>query len=222
MSCGEGGIITTNNRKYAELCRKIGGHGFKNLKAKEGRIKFDSSVFQKPHYKRHSCIGWNYRLPEFNAAIALAQLEELEELVEKRIKCANFFLEEIADCSYLTPQLVPKNKIHSYWSLCLKYESKNNKNISWKNFRKKYIELGGDGFFGAWSVPYLEPAISTGKFKECNFNIYKNLEYPKGLCPVAEKAQAKIMQFKTNYRSMKIAAKKAKALSDTIKFFNKL
>ena len=79
ISCGEGGMIVTDNEAYAEMIRKIGGHGFKNLKADEGRIRLNQDVFQNPHYKRHDVLGWNYRLSEFNAAIALAQLERVEE-----------------------------------------------------------------------------------------------------------------------------------------------
>ena len=35
------------------MCRKIGGHGFKNLKAEEGRVRLRQETFQNPNYKRH-------------------------------------------------------------------------------------------------------------------------------------------------------------------------
>ena len=54
-----------------------------------------------------------------------------------------------------------------------------------------------------------------------NPEIYKNISYKKGLCPVAERIQPKIMQFKTNYRDLNLAAKKAQVLKKTIKFFKK-
>src|SRR5574343_15979 len=85
LSCGEGGILVTNDEKMAEDARKLGGHGYKNLKADEGRIRLNQEVFQDPGYKRHDVIGYNYRLKEFSAAIALAQLERADELVEKRM-----------------------------------------------------------------------------------------------------------------------------------------
>ena len=107
ISCGEGGMIVTDNEAEAEMVRKIGGHGFKNLKADEGRIRLNQDVFQNPHYKRHDVLGWNYRLSEFNAAIALAQLERVEELVDLRIKSANLFIEAMQTCDYLVPQEVP-------------------------------------------------------------------------------------------------------------------
>ena len=91
--------------------------------------------------------------------------------------------------------------------------------VSWEDFRKEYIKQGGDGIYGAWSVAYLEPVIAERKFvKRCPW-VYENVRYEKGLCPVAEKVQPKIMQFKTNYRDLKLAKIKAEVLEKTIKRF---
>ena len=221
ISCGEGGMIITNNERFAELVRKIGGHGFKNLKADEGRIRLNQDVFQNPLYKRHDEIGWNYRLPEFNAAVALAQLERIDELVDLRIKSAQFFLDVMAQCDYLIPQLIPSGYTHSYYTLGVVYEGLETIGVTWEDFRKEYIQQGGDGIYGAWSVAYLEPVIAERKFvKRCPW-VYDHVRYEKGLCPIAEKIQPKIMQFKTNYRDLMLAQKKADCLAKTIKKFKK-
>ena len=49
--------------------------------------------------------------------------------------------------------------------------------------------------------------------------IYKDLEYPKGLCPVAESIQPRIMQLKTNYRDLNLAKQKAESLKKTLQFY---
>ncbi len=219
ITCGEGGIITTNNEKYAEMARKIAGHGYKNLKASTGQIKLNQSVYQDPDYKRHSEIGWNYRLSEPLAAIALAQLENIEEKVELRKKVASIFLEEISDCEYLVPQKTPEYSDNSYFTLGIKYEGLKEIGVSWQEFREKYVSFGGDGFYGAWSVPYLEPVMQERKFVSRCPEIYNNISYSEGLCPVAESIQAKLMQFKTNYRSLELAKQKASSLRKTIKFY---
>ena len=216
MSCGEGGMLITNNTKLAEMCRKVGGHGFKNLEADEGRVKANLDVFQNPNYKRHSDIGWNYRLPEFNSAIALAQLERLDEMVELRKQSAKVFLDTIKDCDFLTPQVTPEYSDNSYWALGVKFEEEL-AGISWYDFRKAYMNNGGDGIYGAWSVPYLEPVMSERKFVERLPQVYKDVHYEKGLCPIAEEVQSKLMVFKTNYRSLELAQKKADILKKTIK-----
>jgi len=198
ISCGEGGMVITNDERYAEMVRKVGGHGFKNLRAEEGRVRLNQEVFQNPDYKRHDVLGWNYRMPEFNAAVALAQLERVDELVNMRIRVASLFMDVMKGCDYLTPQFTPEGYTNSYYTLGVVYEGE----ASWEQFRKAYVDNGGDGIYAAWSVPYQEPVLAG--------------EFP-GDCPVAESLQAKLMQFKTNYRDMSVAESKAEVLYKTIK-----
>jgi perosamine synthetase len=217
ISCGEGGMIITDNERYAEAARKIGGHGFRNIRAEEGRVRLNEDIFQNPHYKRHDVLGWNYRLTEFNAAVALAQLERVDILVNLRIKSAEIFIDAMKTSDYLIPQLVPNGYKNSYYTLGVIYEGKEQIGVSWEDFRKAYIQEGGDGIYGAWSVPYLEPVIAERQFvKRCPW-VYENIYYSKGLCPIAERIQPKLMQFKTNYRDLELAKKKADALRRVIK-----
>lgn len=221
ISVGEGGIVLTDDEILAEKVRKCGGIGFRNLTADEGRIRLNEDIFQDPDYKRHDTLGWNYRLPELNAAVAVAQLERLEEIVEKRITIAKYFREAVDDCRWLVPQKVPDGYTNSYWTCALKYKGDLTIGISWKEFRKAYIENGGDGFYAAWSVPYLEPVVQNGYYygKGCPTNCphYKiNISYEKGLCPIAESIQPEIIQLKTNYRDIELAKSKAMALRKTI------
>jgi len=219
ISCGEGGMIVTNDTDFAQMCRKVGGHGFKNLLADEGRVRLRQETFQNPHYKRHDVIGWNYRMSEFSAAIALAQLERSEELVALRMQAANLFIEVMKECDYLIPQHTPADCVNTYYTLGVRYEGEDSIGVSWADFRAEYIKQGGDGIYGAWSVPYLEPAIQERTFVERCPPVYENIYYKKGLCPVAESIQPKLMQLKTNYRDLEIAALKAESLRRTIEIF---
>ena len=200
LSCGEGGILITNDSDKAKIARKLAGHGFKNLEASEGRIRLNQSIYQDPKYKRHDMVGYNYRMSEFSAAIALAQLERINKIVSLREESAGIFLNIIDECDYLNPQLTPWGYWNSCYTLAVTYDRKD---ISWQDFRKEYIKQGGDGIYAAWSLPYQEPAI-------------KGIKYCGTPCPIAEKLQPKIMQFKTNYRNLKLAQLKAKALKRTI------
>jgi perosamine synthetase len=221
MSCGEGGIITSNNEKYAELARKVAGHGYKNLRAKDGQIKLNQSAYQDPNYKRHDEIGWNYRLSEICAAVAVAQLENLEQKVKLRKQVANLFINEMSECNYFVQQKVSDHCDHSYFTLGVLYTGEEKIGASWQDFREKYVEFGGDGFYGAWSVPYLEPVISDRKYVRRCPQIYSDVYYKEGLCPVAEQLQPKLMQFKTNYRSIERAKEKVESLKKTINYYKR-
>jgi perosamine synthetase len=217
LSCGEGGMVTTNDEELAKMMRKIGGHGFKNLQAEEGRVRLNADLFQNPDYKRHDELGWNYRLPEFNAAIVLAQLERVEELTNLRIQTAKCFIDVMKETGFLIPQIVPEGYTNTYYTLAATYQGEQSIGVSWQDFRKAYVDAGGDGIYGAWSVPYLEPLMVEKKYVRRYPEIYKNLQYPEGICPVAERVQKQIMQFKTNYRDLTIAEHQAEILRTVIK-----
>lgn len=205
ISVGEGGMVITKDEELAESVRKYAGIGFKNLTAESGRVRANDDVFQSPDYLRHDTLGYNYRLPELNSAVALAQLERLTSIVAKRMTIAQYYREVLEDteCTWLTPQFVPEGYTNSYWTFAMTYEGVIGK--SWQDFRKLYVQNGGHGFYGAWQVPYREPIMMDYNWDRT--------------CPTAEKVQRKMMQFKTNYQNMEIAEQQAEILRKTIEDF---
>ena len=207
------------NLRYRKLSNNFCGNLDLNCLVPSSHLKTDKNVWQNPNYERHDEIGWNYRMPEINSALAYAQFERLEDIVNLRKQSANIFREVIKDCEYLVPQKEFDDRDNSYWAFGVKYYGKEKIGVSWYDFRQKYIELGGDGFYGAWKVPYMEPVMRDGNFKKRNPDIYKDIEYKQGLCPVAEDLQKRLMVFKTNYRNLDLAKYKAICLKKTIDYF---
>ena len=75
MTTGEGGMIVTGREEWAHL--------FKSLR-NQGRDVFDS-------WLSHTRLGYNYRLDEMSAALGLAQLRRIEELLNKRERVAMWY-----------------------------------------------------------------------------------------------------------------------------------
>lgn len=207
-SGSEGGMLLTDIEEYAIRARKFGGIGYKHMTASTGRTSLALSDVQNPDYERFDTIGLNYRMPEVSAAVGLAQFERISDIVERRIAVANIFKEAVKGCSWIAPQRVPESCKHSYYTYSFEYKGLEAIGISWKEFYNMYVEMGGDGFYSACVVPYLEPVFQ-------NNENYNNI-YIKGMCPIAEDLQKKIMQFKTNYRSLSIAKEKANILKTLI------
>lgn len=209
MTCGsEGGMIVTNNEEFAVRARKFAGLGYKHMTATAGRTSLALSAVQDPSYERFDTIGLNYRMNEISAAVGLGQLERIDEIIDRRKKCAEFFRLSISNCDFLKEQYIPDGYEHSHYTFTVKYLGEKATGLSWKDFYNKYIEMGGDGFYGACKVPYLEPAF--------NDLVVNGISYSKGTCPVAERVQPQIMQFKTNYRDLNVAEKKANILFELI------
>jgi perosamine synthetase len=225
MSTGDGGIVITDDEYLAKHIRKFHGLGFSTIEAEEGRVRLRKDDFQNPQFLRHDYFGWNYRLPEVAAAVGLAQLGRLELYVERRQACARLFAEAIAGCDYLIPQATPDGYVNSYYTFAMLYEGGEAIGVPWADFRQKYIELGGDGFYAAWQVIYNEPVMKQMAFygKGCPVRcpLYEGpkVEWYDGMCPVAERLQPKLMQLKTNYGDMDVAREKAAALTKTIEYY---
>lgn len=223
ITTGEGGIVVTNGDELAQKIRKHSSQGYSAIKSGDGRIRINKEIFQDPNYKRHDSLGWNYRMPEVAAAIGLAQVERIEYFIRIRQKIAEMYAEVVKDCDWLIPQYLPPGYNHTYYTYVVKFE-RDMMGVSWQDFRKKYVEFGGDGIYAAWSIVYLEPVYSNYDFygKGCPHNcpLYKgHVEYKKGLCPIAEEIQPKLMQFVNNYGSIKEAKPKVEALKKTIEYF---
>tara|TARA_B100000780_G_scaffold257910_1_gene207988 strand:+ start:54 stop:1271 length:1218 start_codon:yes stop_codon:yes gene_type:complete len=203
-SGSEGGMIVTNNEKFAELARKFAGIGYKGLTAKAGRTSLASSEYQNPDYERFDLIGLNYRMNQITAAVGLAQLERIDFLVSRRKKIGQLFLDSIIGCDWLISQEVSEERDHSYYTFGLRYLGEELKGVGWKEFYTRYKKMGGDGFYACWKPPYLEPSLYGQKMGDQLFI--------EGLCPIAEKYQKNIMVFKTNYRDLEEAHKQVKIL----------
>jgi len=205
ITSGEGGVLITDDPELADRARIFSNLGYAMLRGEPGKGKITKDTIQDPQYERHASVGWNYRMSDLCAAVLLAQTERLTELVEQRRKIAELYSQAVQGCRWLVPQDTPEGYRHSYWTYVLKLE--NDGEFSWYDFRKKYLELGGNGIYAAWQLTYLEPTLR------------KN--YRAGLCPIAESVQPRLLQFKTNYMDLAVAGQKAETLENTIAYFGK-
>jgi dTDP-4-amino-4,6-dideoxygalactose transaminase len=91
LTCGEGGIITTNDEKLAAKCRSLHNCG-----------RIPTGVWYE-----HHVISGNYRLGELQGALLNAQLERLEEQTKTRDGNGKYLAEKIAALPGLHPQERP-------------------------------------------------------------------------------------------------------------------
>lgn len=216
ITSGEGGIVLTDDVDVAERVRRISSLGYAGVSATKGKIT--KRDIQDPDYSRHVSMGWNYRISELCAAVALAQLENIDALVDRRIQAAAILGDAAGGCEWLVPQKTPESCKHSYWTYALRLE---HPKISWHQFRDRFMDLGGDGVYSAWKLSYLEPMFETRSFLGRDEFVSEETlaSYGPGLCPVAERVQPRLLQFKTNYWDPALAEHQAGILKKTINSF---
>jgi perosamine synthetase len=219
LTTGDGGILTCNDEKIGDNLRKLTCQGFRNATAISGKIRTSKDLFQNPNFKRHSQFGFMYRLPEVAAAVGLAQLEKVEWFVKLRVTMARMYREVIEEtkCDWIKPQKTPEGDINSSYAFAATLE---NDNVSWEEFRLKFIENGGDGFYAAWTLCYLEDSIEDIRNILKKTGLNERFKTNVGICPNAEKVQKKIMQFTTNQKNEKEMKLQAEALKKTIIFYS--
>lgn len=76
ITTGEGGMVTTNNAKFAEILRRFRNHGISS----DARQRQSAGQW---HYEM-VLLGFNYRLTDVACALGLRQLERLNENVARR------------------------------------------------------------------------------------------------------------------------------------------
>ena len=82
ITCGEGGVVTTNNDKIADIRRKKRNLGIDKATwcRYKGKRQRSYDVTEK---------GYRYHMPNFCAAIGIAQLEKIETFIERRWEICN-------------------------------------------------------------------------------------------------------------------------------------
>ena len=203
MTCGEGGMTVTDDPELAQKLRRFSSLGYGQISAEPGKSKIDKNVIAAPETIRHVEYGFNYRLSEICGAVALAQLERLDEFTARRIRCADAFMEVIDGCKFLKVQKTPADTVNSYWALAAELDQNT---VSWKEFQQEFLKQGGDGFYGAWRLAYQEPFFAA--------------LYPQVSCPVAERLQRNMIQFKTHYLFEEEMPSQLNALKSVISKFS--
>lgn len=81
MTTGEGGVIVTDDDRAADFMRAL---------RNQGRAPGDT-------WLQHTHLGYNYRLDEMSAALGVAQMSRLDDLLDKRQQVAGWYNERISE-----------------------------------------------------------------------------------------------------------------------------
>jgi perosamine synthetase len=214
ISCGEGGMLTTNNPELADIARRFTSLGYAGVSGKQAKIT--RKDIQDPIYNRHISVGYNYRMSEVQSAVMLGQLERIDELVNIRIKVGEIFDEVLADSPIVTKQHTPDYCKNSYWGYSMILNT-DKPEIDWYRFRDLFQKNGGDGYYAAWKLTYQEELFE----KEIQHMKGITQKYTKGLCPNAEFLQKRMICMKTNYWDLDEAYTQAEILRKTLKEYKK-
>ncbi len=157
IACGEGGMITTNDKEIYEKLLLLRTHG----------ITKDPAQLQENHggwYYEMQQLGFNYRIPDINCALGLSQLKRAEARLSKRKAIARVYDQAFMDTP-IRPLVKPLDGGHAYHLYVIQSEER----------KQLYDQLRAQGVYA--QVHYIPVHLQP---------YYRQLGWRKGDLPVAE------------------------------------
>jgi dTDP-4-amino-4,6-dideoxygalactose transaminase len=107
MTTGEGGLVISNDEALARrmflLINKAWGYGDQN--------------------PDHYFIALNYRISELQGAVAVAQLDKLQSVVDRRVASAAQLTNILSEIAGINTPTFAANTVHTYWKYCLNVDA---------------------------------------------------------------------------------------------------
>lgn len=108
ITTGEGGMIVTNDPFIADRCRSLRNQGRALGTTHQGGTSSGS-------WLQHERLGYNYRLSEVAAALGVAQMRRLDELIERRQVVANAYIQRLMQVSDVVLPSIPPDASMSWF-----------------------------------------------------------------------------------------------------------
>lgn len=185
ITAGEGGVVTTNNDELAERARLIRSHG--------ERLRYFSET-----------LGFNFRMTEMQAALALSQLKKLERFNrERRVRVKKYFeiLENYSDMIKLPTE---RKHVVSSWSifeiLLEKPKLASMRDEIFKAVRAEGAPIAIMYPRVVYKHPFMKNLIGHGKGCpwKCPFYSGKYVDYRNTRTPIAEEVSRKCLSLYTD------------------------
>lgn len=164
---GEGGMIVTNNKDFAEKCRRIRNHG--------------------EYYKNDTRVGHNFRMTEVQAAFGRVQFKKLPKLIKQFRENVDFIVQRLPE--EIVPPTIPKHVKHSLMILGCKFDSAK---LSRDDFLKKLTKnrhkfLENESQSDIKGINFRPGKIISGGYNSVQYKIPLYKKYaPKKKCIIGE------------------------------------
>ena len=106
MTTGEGGIVVTNNETLAKLCYSLRNQG----------RGIDTQ------WLNHVRLGYNYRMSDISAALGVAQLERINEIISARQRVANLYMRKLNDIEGVILPTIDERVKMSWFVFVIRFE----------------------------------------------------------------------------------------------------
>jgi perosamine synthetase len=154
LTTGEGGMITTADEKLAARLRKLRQHAM----TVSDLTRHSSTQVVTERYDE---VGYNYRMTDIQAAIGLAQLERLDDMLARRRQLASRYSQRLSRLEWLVPPFVPADYHHNFQSYMVRL--KESAPITRDRLMQELLDRGVSTRRGVMAI-HREPAYDHEKW----------------------------------------------------------
>ena len=178
INTGEGGVVVTNDDELANRMRLLRNHGENAI----GLDKIDTRL--------DNMIGFNFRMCEIEAAIAINQLEKVDTLIEKRVSVITQLISNLDSLPGLSTPFLEEGNSHVYYLLPLKLDV-DSLGVTREDVTSALIGNNvpgvANGYVNVHKLPLFQSKIAYGSGHfPWSLNPAVDYDYSHGICPVAE------------------------------------
>lgn len=160
ITTGEGGVAVTNNKILATKIRSLRNHGMIKTNGK----------YDLKH------VGLNYRMTDFQAAIGISQLSDLNSKNEIRMRNSKLYNNELRNIDFITLPKMFRMRKHVFQTYHIILDKKIDRDRAIATLKTKGIETN----LGAHALNYLTYYKKKYKYKVKDFP-YASVAYKQGL-----------------------------------------
>lgn len=107
ITTGEGGMVLTSNEDFAQRARS-----YRNLCFKEGKRFF------------HTELGYNFRMSNLQAAVGMAQVEQIERFIRIKVKLGDYYRSKLSQINGIRFMPVRPYAKSVYWIYAVELDQK--------------------------------------------------------------------------------------------------
>jgi perosamine synthetase len=148
ITAGEGGALTTDREDIATRARKTHNFGIESALNRAGTTGLPVPEFDE--------IGYNYKLSDVSAAIMLAQLDRLADLVKTRQGVADAYQQLLGDFDLVTLPVTGADRTHSWQSYALTLDPSVDRGVVASELRSRGVQCN----FGTYAS-HLQPVYGA-------------------------------------------------------------
>jgi aminotransferase in exopolysaccharide biosynthesis len=150
VTSGGGGMIVTNDEELGKL----------------GKHLTTTAKVPHPYEYVHDYVGYNYRMPNLNAALICAQLEQLNNFLSIKRELANKYQSFFSNQGVIFRKELPDTKAN-YWLMCVELEN--------KQIRDEFLDKTNKN--GVMTRPIWQLMHRLPMYQHCFRDAQKNAEY---------------------------------------------